>query len=189
MTQSENARDRLTQRDWQMWGSYVKGFTQQQIADEHGVSQSHVSERLKLVRAQIPAEEREQVRRRHLDGISALSRELWALVEAGPHPAYSNGRRMTMPNELDPDNPDAPGDQVWDHSARMAAMDRIGKLMEREAKLLGLDAPTQQEISATVDTAPSIVARIEAAKEAAAAKERAVLERDSGGTEHAPNTD
>lgn len=142
MPQSDD-NGRLEQRDWDMWAAYCRGTTQQELSLKYKISQSHVSQRLKAVRESIPLEEKQQVLRRHLDALASMSAELWKLVEDGPAPAYSNGRRVTMPT----DDPDVPGEQVWDHSARMAAMDRLGRFLEREAKLVGLDAAIEASVS------------------------------------------
>lgn len=175
MPQTDDA-DRLSERDWDMWVAYVKGTTQREIAAQYGLAQSTVSERLKAAKESIPPEERDLVVRRHLDEIASVSRELWKLIDAEPVPAYSNGRRMTMPNEAAPDDPDIPGDQVWDHSGRITAMRELREWQKRQATLIGLDAPTQQEITATVEEVPAIVAKVRAAQEAAQAQERAILE-------------
>lgn len=153
MPQSDD-KDRLDKRDWEMWRSYVKGATQREIAQQHKISQSAVSQRLKAVREAIPEEDRAQVLRRHLDSISAMTSELWQLVDSEPAPAYSNGRRMTMPGV---DDPDEPGEQVWDHSGRLAAMDRLTKMLEREAKLLGIDSAEKVDVSAVVEHKPAEV--------------------------------
>lgn len=50
------------------------------------------------------------------------------------------------------------------------------KLSERRSRLLGMDAPQQAEITATVEEVPAIVAKVQAAREAAQARERAILE-------------
>jgi transcriptional regulator with XRE-family HTH domain len=151
MPQSDPAPDRLSTRDWDMWTAYVRGSTQQQIADKYKISQPAVSQRLKLVRESIPDEEKQQVVRRHLDVFADMVSELYPLVKADPVPAYSNGRRMTQPNPEDPDGEEVP---VWDHSGRLAAMDRLEKFLTREAKLVGAEAPTESTFSGTVDHRP-----------------------------------
>jgi transcriptional regulator with XRE-family HTH domain len=151
MPQSQDA-NRLAARDQEMWIAYCQGKTQQQLADKYGISQTTVSERLKALREAIPPEEKEQVRRRHLDVFADMVGELYPLVKADPVPAYSNGRRMTQPDPEDPDGEEVP---VWDHSGRIAAMKEVRAILEREAKLTGVDAPSQAEITASVDHRPS----------------------------------
>jgi len=153
MPQSDE-QNRLEKRDQEMWTAYCRGATQQQLADKYKISQSAVSQRLKAIREAIPPEEKEQVRRRHLDVFADMVGELYPLVKADPVPAYSNGRRMTQPNPEDPDNPEAEV-PVWDHSGRIAAMKEVRAILEREAKLVGVDAPSQAEITASVDHRPS----------------------------------
>lgn len=143
MAQSDD-NGRLQQRDWDMWGAYCRGATQQALALKYKISQTTVSERLKRVRESIPAEDKDQVRRRHLDSLAKMAAELWELVEADPVPAFSNGRPILIP---DPDDPDGDPVPAMDHSGRLAAMDRIGKFQEREAKLIGLDAATETNVS------------------------------------------
>lgn len=168
MPQSED-NGRLDKRDWDMWTAYCRGTTQQQLAAKHRISQSTVSERLKLVKASIPDEAKQQIVRRHLDVFADLVSELYPLVKADPVPAYSNGRRMTQP---DPDDPDGEEVPVWDHSGRIAAMKELRAVLEREAKLTGADAPTQQEIAAVVDARPvELLGLLNAARERTAAEE------------------
>lgn len=145
MPQSEESRDRLEARDWTWWSEYYKGSTQQAIADKYGTTQQLVSLRLKLVRESLPETDRDEMRQKHLAEMASLSKEWWDLVHAPPMPAYSNGRLMTVPNPIDPDSQGTP---VWDHSARLAAGDRILKIQERMSKLMGLDAATKQEVVA-----------------------------------------
>lgn len=172
MAQSDDLVDRLSERDLAMWDDWVNGSTQQEIADKYDMSQSNVSLRLKAVKDAIPDEEKSMVLRRHLDVITAMTKELLLLAKAPPTPAYSNGRRMTMPNDEDPDEP---GEQVWDHSARLAAMDRIDKFLIRESKLLGLDSAEKQEITAVVEHKPAEVLDLIAQAKARSEAEEAVL--------------
>lgn len=76
--------------------------------------------------------------------------ELVRIIDGPPLPAYSAGRIMVR--EL----ADGRRLPVEDHSERMAAMDRLAKLQQRKAALLGLDAPTAAVI--THQPAPATLA-------------------------------
>lgn len=175
MSHSDESPVRLTTRDWDMWTAYIRGTTQQQLADKYKISQPAVSQRLKLVRESIPDEEKQQVVRRHLDVFADMVSELYPLVKADPIPAYSNGKRMTQP---DPDDPDGPELQVWDHSGRLSAMDRMAKFLEREAKLIGAEAPTESTLNATIDHRPVELLALLAQEKARTEAEEAELRGD-----------
>ncbi|MEV8610257.1 hypothetical protein AB0383_20420 [Amycolatopsis sp. NPDC051373] len=175
MAQSDD-NGRLEQRDWDMWNAYVRGATQQQLAMKYKITHSAVSQRLKKIRESIPLEEKQQVVRRHLDALATMSTELWQLVDSDPVPAYSNGKRVTA---IDDDGTETP---VWDHSGRLAAMDRLRTFMEREAKLVGLDAAIEANLNVE-DRRPRELLNLIDAKRAEVAAREAELRGGSDGVE------
>lgn len=140
-------------RNGQVWAEWCAGHNQDQIADTHGISQQRVSQIIAAVRATIAEEDLADRRQRHLEVVDQIRAETLRLIQAPMAPAYSNGRMML----------DETGAPILDVGPRLAAMDRAGKFLDREAKLLGLDAATK------VDVAVSEQAKQAGAEAAAAA--------------------
>jgi hypothetical protein len=162
---------RLQGRNGKVWRAYVRGDTQETIAARHNITRGRVSQILTEIRQSIPPEDRATLVLRETEFLDNLRRIALDLVEAGPTPAYSNGKPILMEDGL----------IAEDHSGRLAAFDRAVKVHERLCKLLGLDAPKESNV--TVDT-PSISADLEAKIQAARA---AVDERlESGAADGAP---
>lgn len=152
---------RLDGRNGDIWRAYCSGATQEALADQHGIAQSRVSQIIAAVQASLPEEDLASRRARHLEVLDALRKEALDLVRADPAPAYSNGRMMV----------DEAGHAVMDYGPRMMAMDRATRFLDREAKLLGLDAA--QRVDVTVS---------EQAKQAASEAAAAAISRLHGGT-------
>jgi hypothetical protein len=139
---------RLEGRNGQIYRGYILGTTQEELAEIHGISQQRVGQVIREVVASIPEEDLAERRKRSLDTLDVLGRELAAIMDAPASQAYSNGRPMV--------NDD--GTPILDYGSKMAAIDRLVKITERQAKLLGLDAAQKVDIGVS-----------EQAKEAASA--------------------
>lgn len=132
------SRARTADRDFEIWRRYTDGETQDELAAAFGLAQSTISAIVRRMRDDVPIEERRARQRRQLDDLDRIRGELLTLVEAAPIPAYSSGRPVRMPD----------GTIADDHTARVKAMDMVVRLQEREAKALGLDAPTRVSVEA-----------------------------------------
>lgn len=141
--------DRLQARRAEAWTLYCRGWTQRQLSERYGVTQSAISHDLKTYRESMPPVDREEMRRMHLDGTARIKRALHEIAERTPAPmvAGKDGLPVTDP---------VTGEYVRDYSARMAAYDRLLKVQEREAKLMGLDAAAKVEHSGEVAVVGSI---------------------------------
>lgn len=108
----------------QMWALWVRGVTQQQIADRFGITQPAVCLRLKKYRRDLPETEREMIFRRELDLLDDLRRQTLVIFN----------------------------DTTLDPTVRLGAADRVMKGMERLAKMMGLDSPDKvdMEVSSIV---------------------------------------
>jgi hypothetical protein len=142
---------RLEGRNGAIYRAYLFGKTQEALAEKYMISQQHVGQIIKDVVAGIPEEDIAARKKRALDQLDVLDDVMAEIMDSPLPPAYSNGRPVL----------DANGNQVLDPGPRMAATDRLIKIHERQAKLLGLDAAQR------VDVAVSAQAR-QAATDAAA---------------------
>lgn len=154
-------RPNLEGRNGEIWKWYVRGMTQEALGKKYGIDQSTVSRIIAQVRESIPPEDKDRVRQEHLELARKMREELARLVDMDPIPAYSNGRPIMMADGVT---------VAEDHSGRLAAMDRITKWLERESKLLGVDAPTKTEVG--VNLSESDAAKALAAEAAARMAER-----------------
>lgn len=132
------SRSRTADRDYDIWQRYTNGQTQTEIAAAHGLAQSTVSDIIARMRDDIPIEERRARQRRQLADLDHLRQAALDLVDAEPIPAYASGTPIEMPD----------GSTAQDHTGRVRAMDMVIKLMERESRALGTDAPTRVSIDA-----------------------------------------
>lgn len=128
---------RLEGRDGSIYRAYLLGSTQEALAAEHGIAQTRVSQIIQAIQASIPATDLAAAKSRHLDVLDVLARTAGDLLDAPLPPAYSNGRPIV----------DEDGQYVRDVGPRLAALDRLIKINERVAKVLGLDAPVQADIT------------------------------------------
>jgi len=133
------SRNRTADRDFDIWLRYTDGQTQQQIADHYGLTQQMVSVVVARMRDDIPIEERHARQRRQIADLDYLRREALDRVDAGPIPAYSNGKPILLEDGLT---------IAEDHTGRVRAMELVVKFQEREAKALGTDAITRISIEA-----------------------------------------
>lgn len=130
------ATNRLEGRNGSIWRAYLLGTTQEELGERHGISQERVSAIIAAVRASIPETDLAKAKQEHLDVMRTLAQVAADIMESPLPPAYSNGRPIIDEN----------GEYVRDAGPRMQALDRLVKINERVAKVLGLDAPIQADV-------------------------------------------
>lgn len=154
--------ERLTGRNGQIWLAFIAGETQEALAARFDISQQRVSQIIADCRAAVPASTREELVQEAAELLRRLRRGAMELVEAGPIPAYSNGRPIVLDD----------GSTAEDHTARLAAMRMVLSVEERAAKLLGLDAATRMEHTVSgAEQAAAQSAALDAAARLARARE------------------
>lgn len=79
----------------------------------------------------------DDLRALELERLDALYREAWAIMEK-PHLLVQGGRAIEVVV-------DGQAVKLRDDGPKLAAMDRLLKIAERRARLLGIDAPVQIE--------------------------------------------
>jgi len=147
------SRNRTADRDFDIWLRYTDGQTQQQIADHYGLTHQAISLILARMRDDIPIEERRARQRRQIADLDYLRHDALDRVDAGPIPAYSNGKPILLEDGLT---------IAEDHTGRVRAMELVVKFQEREAKALGTDAATKISLEAeqTGERIKSLLRRI-----------------------------
>lgn len=147
---------RNVERNAEVMRLKARGRTNAEISREFGIGQQRVGD---IIRAEIQRtmgeEDREAVRQVELAKLDELEREAWKVLE-GTHLAYTQKGLVKTP--LDENGEPA---YLQDPMPVLAAMDRILKIQERRAKMLGIDAPTRIQI--TGDLIEQEIKRLEAA--------------------------
>lgn len=134
MTLNNSEEVAIEDRRSKAWLLRVKGKTVRQIATELGVSVGTAHSDLAAVMERTRSESDDRAETHRALSLARLDRALDTIEEA---------LRAQVPAK-DPENPDSAS---ADHDMRLKAIAGLLKLEERRAKLLGLDAPTKQEVS------------------------------------------
>ncbi|MGP3752193.1 hypothetical protein [Streptomyces sp. IBSNAI001] len=125
----------------------TRGYTYQQIADElDWVSRGDAYRAVQRVLEDTVKEAGDEVRAIELDRLDTLHAAAMDVLER-EHVTVSNGRVVALD-----------GAPLPDDGPVLAAIDRLLKIQERRARLLGLDAPTKQNISISPDRLAAIEA-------------------------------
>lgn len=147
------SKARLAQRRADEWELYVRGKTQQWIADHYGLDHSTVSDDLRAHADSLGSQGRDMAIKRH-EAIMAWAvdelREL-ATMEGAPVTAGKDGMVV-----YDPETRAV----VRDYAGRQSAIREIRGYLDREAKLLGLNAADKVEVSGAVTVEGSVDAEI-----------------------------
>jgi hypothetical protein len=122
-----------------------------QIARELDLSASTAYEAVQRGLADTIAETNDEVRRQELERLDDLAR-VSLRVLAKTHVVVSQGRVAKHPDT---------GEVLVDDGPILAAIDRLLKIQDRRAKLLGLDAPAKVEVL-TMDAIDAEIRRLEA---------------------------
>lgn len=129
---------------------YVQGRKVQDIADELGISQQDTSELIADAQKEflIDVNLKKRYLLQQLTEIEILRRKLFEIL-GHEHLLVQNGQIIAQRAGKDED-----GEWIWepltDDMPKLAAMDRLIKLMERTARLLGLDSAEKLDVSAYV---------------------------------------
>ncbi|MET9701693.1 hypothetical protein [Streptomyces griseus] len=138
------------ERDAQAAELRSKGWTYRRIAAELGWKQgADAYNAVQRVLKETVREAGDEVRALELERLDRLEAAANEVLER-EHVTVSNGRVIVL-NET----------PLPDDGPVLAAIDRLLKIQERRARLLGLDAPTKQAISITPERAAALEALVE----------------------------
>ena len=138
------ARSRRTNaqmmRDYRALELRRRNLTYRQIADQLGMgSVSRAYDAVQRALLDAVVESAEEVRKVELERLDELSRVAWRVLHAR-HVHIGRGGDLAT---------DADGEPIIDDGPTLQAIDRLLKIGERRAKLMGLDAPTQVQVLTT----------------------------------------
>jgi hypothetical protein len=129
------------------------GWTQTRLAGFYVLDRRTVSRLLAEYRESIPEPSRVEMRKQHLDELERIRLKMMELVEMEGAPVTA-GKDGNVVHD--------PGTKavVRDYSLRIAATRELLKVIERQAKQFGVDAPTQVEHTGTVEVVDSVNAEL-----------------------------
>jgi hypothetical protein len=148
---------RTAQRDADAAALRAKGWTYQRIANELGfASKGKAHEAVQRAFADIPTEDVEAAKRLDLERIDRLIEVAWGVMER-LHITVSDGRvvgrKIGVERDedgielLDKDGNTIPVyEDILDDGPALNAIDRINRLLERRARIIGYDAPSRSRI-------------------------------------------
>lgn len=135
---------RLLGRNREIWHLYaVQRWTQTRIAEKYEISQPQVAEIVRKMRESIGEPTIAEIREKSLALHSELMERLMAVVEM-PAPPVTAGKDGDI--VLDPET----GKVVRDYAAHLAALRDLLKVDAETRKLMGADAATKTESTASV---------------------------------------
>ncbi len=136
-------------RDERMWQRRLDGAEQDVIANEFGLTQARVSQILSKMIKERRQNMADKAAEWSLSRLKRMRDQVNAVLNA-EHITISHGHiiRRNIGGEWDPESETWIGGEwvdVADHDPILRAIDRLLKIEEREAKLLGLDAAIKVE--------------------------------------------
>lgn len=145
----------------------LRGHSFREIGAQLGVSHETARKWTQVEAEKLTLPLADELRKQQLDRLNEMRLAALAVLER-KHVHISEGRVVRDKN---PETGDV-GEPIEDDAPVLAAIDRLVKIEDRMAKLLGLDAPVQQQIAATVESKPvELLGLLAAAREQVAQDE------------------
>ena len=117
--------------------------TQQDVAEEFGITQQRVSAIVQQVRDAMPEDERDEMRRATLELYDEITRRVLEVADLVPAPLVAGKDGLPVQDPVT-------GEFVRDYSARLKALELALKPAAERRKLMGLDAAEKLETTGTV---------------------------------------
>jgi hypothetical protein len=139
----------MAERDEHIVELKGQGLSFQQVADQVGISKSGAILGFQRVKRRVNERADDNYATYRDDQLAriAVLREVVADIVHTRHVTISNGHVISEITGRDDDGKPIYGDPYEDDAPTLAAIDRMVKLDEREAKLLGLDAEQKLNLS------------------------------------------
>lgn len=148
--------DRLAGRNGSIWREYCRGATMEALGEKYGISKQRVKEIVDQVRDSVPTETRGEVVREMVDWLRQTRIEIMELWDKDGAPVTAGKDGFVV---RDPETEAV----VRDHTGRLNAAKVALAFAEREAKLLGADAPAKLDLNTGEDEATRKLAQDSAA--------------------------
>jgi TrfB transcriptional repressor len=140
---ADRERLRLEGRNGLIWRQHViDGRTQEDVAQEHGITQERVSQIIAQVRASIPEQDRAQMVGDTLEVLRELHRTAMDLVRKAGAPVTAGKDGDVL---YDPET----GEVVRDYALRLNALKGAVAVSESMRRLVGLDAARGLDVNVT----------------------------------------
>ena len=141
---SRNGRkEQLAERNAQIWRLRLENKTQREIATAVGLSQAQVSAVLAEMIKDRKDEASEALREFEVGKLDRLERAMLDVLDR-EHLTIQGGK-VVRDSYVREDGTEYDGEPYRDDGPAMAAVDRLLKIAQRRAALLGLDSPTKIE--------------------------------------------
>lgn len=132
------------ERDREACRLRARRATYQQISDQLGYGGASNAQRaVQRTLAAVPRDAAEELIQLELDQLDMMTAAVLEVLEAN-HYVVSQGRLIRLDDGAPP---------LTDDSTVLAAVDRLLKIQERRAKLLGLDSPTVSKVEVITESA------------------------------------
>lgn len=126
----------------EIYEARIRGAKLAELAEKYGITQSRISDICSEVRRTLPERSREELIAASLDQLEFLREKVIELAEMEGSPVTAGQLGEIL---LDTD-----GSVVRDYSLRIKAIDQAHKLWVSFGKRMGLDAPTESVVKASV---------------------------------------
>lgn len=126
------------ERDAEAARLQARGMSLRQIAQQLGyANQSGVHKAIQRALAAVPVQGVDELRRVQCDQLDYLTAKALEVLEAKHYAHSTHGELVYGPN----------GEVLVDSAPTLNAIDRLVRILERRAKLMGLDAPQRHEVT------------------------------------------
>lgn len=130
-------------RDDEIYVKRMRGAKLQQLAEEYDLSDAWISEIVRKVARSLPERDRSELLALSVEWLEDLREKVMDLYSLPPAPVTSGNMGLIL---QDPET----GETVRDYSLRRSALQMAHDLNKTFAKRLGLDAPAETAVKATV---------------------------------------
>ncbi len=130
-------------RDDEIYAKRMRGAKLDELAAEYGVHRTRISQIVQSVAKSLPERDRSELLALSVSHLEDIREKVIDLFNLQPPPVTAGNMGMTL---IDPET----GAVVRDYSLRRSTIDQLLKVDAALAKRLGLDAPAQSEVRASV---------------------------------------